>query len=330
LCPPPTLYTLSLASSRILCAMQRYPFGKTGFEVSRLGFGGAPVGRLGVPEAQVHRLLLEALDAGVNLIDTAACYDVSEQLIGQAIGKRRDEYVLMSKCGHRAGDAAGEPFSPELITQSVDQSLRRLDTDVIDVMLLHSCGKDVLEQGEALSALERARDAGKVRCIGYAGDNDAAAYAATLGPVEVIELSVNIVDQHNIDAVLPKCQERGLGVIAKRPIANAAWKPTDELPSVFRDYIRPYADRLKAMGVTPNDLGFRGYADIEWPEIALRFALSVPGVHSAIVGTTSTVNLHANIAAAKKRALPEDVLAQLRESFTAAQSAAGETWHART
>ena len=310
--------------------MQRFPLGKTGFHVTRLGFGGAPVGRLGVELDKAHRLLDEALDSGVNLIDTAACYQESESLIGQTISDRRDEFVLVSKCGHAAGELKGENYSPELIEKSVDQSLRRLKTDVIDVMLIHSCSKDVLEQGAALGALEKARDAGKVRCLGYAGDNEAAAYAATLEPIEVIEMSLNIVDQHNLEAVLPACQQRELGVIAKRPIANAAWKPIDTQPGPYRNYARTYTDRLAAMGITPNDLGFRGYADVEWPELALRFTLSHPGVHSAIVGTTSQTNLRANIAAAQKRALPEDVLARLQEAFQAAQASSGETWRADT
>lgn len=310
--------------------MEKVPFGKTGFDVTRLGFGAAPIGYLGTEQEKVRRLLDEVLDAGVNFIDTAACYPGSEEMLGRTVSDRRDDYILASKCGHVVDDLKGEPFHPQVIADSIEQSLRRLRTDRIDLMLLHSCSLDVLKQGDALAALEKARDAGKVRAIGYSGDNEAAAYAASLDAVQAIELSVSIVDQHNIDAVLPICREHDLGVIAKRPLANAAWKPLDSQPGIYKQYANTYTERLAAMGITPNDLGFRGYADIEWPDIALRFTLSVPGVHTAIVGTTSQVNTRANIAAAQKRPLPEDVYRQLREAFKKAEKDSGETWPGQT
>lgn len=310
--------------------MERIRLGKTELQVSRLGFGAAPIGFLQTDPEKVRRLVAEVLDAGVNLIDTAECYPGSEAMIGELASDRRDEYVLVSKCGHVAGEIEGEPFSPALIAQSIDQSLRRLRTDVIDVMLLHSCERAVLERGDALGALEQAREAGKVRCIGYSGDNDAAAYAAALPTVEVIETSINIVDQHNIEAVLPACEQGDIGVIAKRPLANAAWKPLTTQQGMYQEYAALYTQRLEAMGVMPHELGFRGYADIEWPDIALRFALSVSGVHTAIVGTTSQTNARANIAAAQKRALPEDVYQRIRDAFKKAEAEAGETWWGQT
>ena len=310
--------------------MERIPLGKTELQITRLGFGAAPIGYLSTDLEKVRRLLAEALDLGINLVDTAECYPGSEEAIGQTIADRRDEYVLVSKCGHVAGELRGGPFTPELLTASIDQSLQRMRTDLIDVMLLHSCELAVLEKGEAMGALKQARDAGKVRFIGYSGDNDAAAYAAGLESVDVIEMSINIVDQHNIDAVLPTCQQRNVGVIAKRPLANAAWKPIDTQRGIYQQYAQTYTQRLEAMGITPHDLGFRGYADIEWPDIALRFALSVPGVHTAITGTTSQTNLGANAAAADKRPLPEDVYQQIRDAFKAAEQVARETWLGQT
>lgn len=310
--------------------MERIPLGKTGLEVTRLGFGTAPIGFLETEAEKVRWLFEDVREAGVNLIDTAECYPGSEEAVGKAIGDRRDDFVLVSKCGHVAGELRGEPFTPELIAASIDQSLRRLRTDVIDVMLLHSCEKEVLERGAAIEALEKARDAGKARFIGYSGDNEAAAYAAGLDAVDVIETSINVVDQHNIDAVLPTCEQGGVGVIAKRPLANAAWKPIATQPGMYQQYAQVYTQRIEAMGITPNDVGFRGHAEIEWPDLALRFVLSVPGVHTVITGTTSQTNLRANIAAAQKRPLPEDVYQQLRDAFKRAEQRAGETWLGQT
>jgi aryl-alcohol dehydrogenase-like predicted oxidoreductase len=116
--------------------MEKRRLGRTGLEVSVLGFGAAEIGYQSVPLATVSRLLNSALDAGLNLVDTAACYANSEELIGATIGKRRHQYYLMTKCGH----AAGLPFpewTPELITRSIEQSLRRLRTDYLDVVQFH-------------------------------------------------------------------------------------------------------------------------------------------------------------------------------------------------
>ncbi|HEX4210012.1 MAG TPA: aldo/keto reductase, partial [Candidatus Binataceae bacterium] len=113
--------------------MEKRKLGRTGLEVSVLGFGASEIGYQGVPPATVSRLLNSALDAGLNLVDTAACYANSEELIGAAIGARRAEYYLMTKCGHAAGLPLPD-WTPQLITRSIEQSLRRLRTDYVDVV----------------------------------------------------------------------------------------------------------------------------------------------------------------------------------------------------
>src|SRR5690348_12819021 len=132
--------------------MEKVPFGKTGFTVSRLGFGGAPIGYLQTDQERVAKILNLLLDHGVNLIDTAANYPGSEEVIAQAVGHRRGEFVLVSKCGTSLPDLSGTPWSADLITKTVDRSLRRLRTDRLDVMLLHSCDLATLKKGEALGA----------------------------------------------------------------------------------------------------------------------------------------------------------------------------------
>src|SRR5215210_2916911 len=157
--------------------MKQSTFGKTGFSVSALGFGAAPIGFLETEQQRVSAMLNMLLDRGMNLIDTAAMYEGSEELIGKAVGHRRDEFVLVTKCGTKVEGVEGAEWSEQLITQTVDRALRRLKTDRIDVMLLHTCDKSVLEKGEALGALVAAREAGKIRFVGYSGDNEAVAYA---------------------------------------------------------------------------------------------------------------------------------------------------------
>jgi aryl-alcohol dehydrogenase-like predicted oxidoreductase len=306
--------------------METRGFGKTGFEVSVLGFGGGPVGYLETDRREVAKILDTLLDRGVNLIDTAASYEGSEIAIGEAVGHRRDEYVLISKCGRVFDDMKGEPWSATIVEQSVDRSLRRLKTDHLDVMLLHSCELETLEQGEALGALVKARDAGKIRFFGYSGDNEATVYAAGLDEVAVIETSVNICDQANIDNLLPLTRQNDIGVLTKRPVANAAWRDKSEQRGMYANYAQTYSERLAKMAITPSALGFPDDSPAAWSEMALRFTLSQPGVTTAIVGTTKAANAERNLEAVEKGALPEDVVAEIRAAFQRAEAAADEPW----
>jgi aryl-alcohol dehydrogenase-like predicted oxidoreductase len=308
--------------------MKRTRFGRTGLDVSQLGFGGAPIGLLNTERQRAGAVLNALLDAGVNLIDTAAGYEGSEEMIGETVGHRRDEYVLVSKCGRKLPGLPGEEWTADLIEASIDRSLKRLGTDRLDVMLLHSCDLATVERGEAVGALVKAREQGKIRFAGYSGDNDAGAYAAGLPDVAVIETSVSIADQANIDAVLPLAVKHGVGVLAKRPVANAAWKDLSQQEGFYKTYAAAYTDRLRAMKLDPAALGFTGPAEHAWPELALRFTLSQPGVHCAIIGTTNLDNAKRNLAYAGKGPLPRDVVARVRDIYRNAE--AGQTWAAQT
>ena len=306
--------------------MQKTVLGKTGLQVSSLGFGAAPVGYLDTESDTVAEVLNALLDAGVNLIDTCACYPHSEELISEAVGHRRAEYTLVSKCGHQVGGLTGQEWSPELLTQTVERSLKRLHTDHLDIMLLHSCGLSVLQQGDALETLVKAQAAGKIRFVGYSGDNKAAVYTSMLADVAVIETSINICDQVNIDAVLPKAGQNQIGILAKRPVANAAWKDLSQQPGLYKSYAKPYTERLSAMGIVPADLGFDGEPDALWPRIALRFTLAQSGVHCALVGTTNLCNATENVSIVAEGPLDNEAVHKIRQAFQSAQSEAGEDW----
>ena len=308
--------------------MRSVPFGQTGFRVSPLGFGAAPIGYLDTDRGRVARILNLLLDAGVNLVDTAANYPGAEEAVAETVGGRRDHFVLVSKCGTRLDDVPDAAWSAANVTKTVDRSLRRLRTDRLDVMLLHSCDLDTLRRGEALGALVKARDAGKVRFAGYSGDNEAAAYAAALPDVAVVQTSISVADQANIDRVLPAARLNRVGVMAKRPIANAAWKDLKEQPGLYQNYAATYTERLGKMRLDPAALGFSGDPAAAWPELALRFTLSQPGVHVAIIGTTNPENAKANLEAAEKGPLPAEAVRMIREAFRGADPAgawAGET-----
>ena len=302
--------------------MEKRRLGRTGFEVSALGFGGGPVGFLGTEQDKVTTIVNYLLDNGVNFIDTAAGYPGSEEALGKAVSHRRDEYVLVSKCGQAFDDLEGDAWAAQVIEQTVDRALRRLKTDHLDVMLLHSCEQEVLEKGEAVEALVRARDAGKIRHAGYSGDNDAVLYAAGLDAIDVVETSVNICDQANIDSLLPEAKRCDIGVIVKRPVANAAWLGVGQQPGFYANYTTSYSERFEAMGLDLADLG----GDGDWAEIALRFTLAQDGVTSAIVGTTNPENAKRNIEVAAKGPLPNEVTVAIRSAFARAELTSGEAW----
>lgn len=300
-------------------AMEQSILGKTELSVSRLGFGAAPIGFLETEVQQVARVLNFLLDQGVNLIDTAAAYRGSEEALGQTLSHRRDDFVLVSKCGMGDEELPGEPWSPEKLTATIDRSLQRLGTDHLDVCLLHSCGLDVLEKGEALGALVKAREAGKILHAGYSGDNEPALYAVAQPDVAVLETSINVVDQANLAQVLPLCVQNDVGVIAKRPIANAAWKDLKSQRGMYQSYASEYHRRFSKLDITPHDLGYHGHPEVEWPEIALKFTLAQPGVTTAICGTTSTANAESNVDAVNKNPLREQVVKKIKQAYEQAR-----------
>ena len=168
-------------------------------------------------------MLNTLLDSGVNYIDTAPCYGESEETLGKYISHRRDEYWLTSKCGHAAGDVTAPEWTAAAVTQGIDQSLRRMQTDHLDLVHIHTCEVDVLRQGDVVRALQDAQRNGKTRYIGYSGDNDAALEAIGMGVFATLLTSFNVVDQSALDEILPAAEAAGMGIIAKRPIANAAF-----------------------------------------------------------------------------------------------------------
>ena len=265
--------------------MERRRLGRTDMDVSILGFGGSEIGYQRVSGRTVARLLGSALDAGLNVIDTAECYEDSETLIGRALGPRRAQVHLFTKCGHAGGWGRAD-WRPSSLLSSIERSLRRLATDRVDLIQLLSCTLGQLRKGDVIAALERARERGWVRYIGYSGDGAAARYAIECGRFDTLQTSVSLADQQALDLTLPLARERGMGVIAKRPLANVAWryarKPAEP-------YYQDYWARLRAL-----DYDFlKGDAAVA---TALRFTLAAPGVHTAIVGTTKPDRWQANAA----------------------------------
>ena len=299
--------------------MEKRQLGQTDMQVSVLGFGGAEIGFEGAAEETVERLLNSALDAGLNVIDTGECYEGSEDLIGKTASHRRGEYYLFTKCGHPRG-VGSEDWSTASLLESIERSLRRLRTDQLDLIQLHSCSEAVLRKGDAIAALRTAREKGHARYIGYSGDSLAAKYAVECGAFDTLQTSINIADQEPLELTLPLARERKMGVIAKRPIANAAWK---EQHKPIDSYHHTYWQRL-------NKLNYEFIRHLSLEETiahALRFTLSVPGVHTAIVGTTKPERWSQNAKMIEAGLLSEREFAAVRERW---DEIAPTTWIGQT
>ncbi len=278
--------------------MEKRQFGKTDMQTSLLGFGGAEIGFENADDAKVSELLNSALDAGLNVIDTAECYMDSEELIGRAVAGRRDDFYLFTKCGHE--DHEGEKkavWEKGSLLKSIERSLRRLQTDRIDLVHLHSCSLEDLKKGEVIEALLQAREKGYTKYIGYSGDGEAARYAVECGKFDSLQTSVSIADQEAIELTIPVALERGIGVIAKRPIANAAWR-TGKKPE--EAYHQTYWDRLEKLKYPFLDGSLSDSVST-----AMRFTATIPGVSTMIVGTQKPGRWNENAEIVNRGPLPD-------------------------
>ena len=297
--------------------METRKLGRTGIEVSRLGLGLAELYRQelrGKETTGAAQVLNFALDVGINFLDTAACYASTEELIGSAASHRRDEFFLASKCGH-AVDTEGEPWTSEVIAESVDRSLIRLKTDYLDLLQLHSCDLETLKRGESIEAVIRAREEGKTRFIGYSGDNEAALWAVRSGLFDTLQTSFNLVDQNARKELLGIAHAKEMGIIIKRPLGNGVWGKATSPYTYADDYFRR-AQILKESGPihgAPEDPIL----------LAMGFLFAHDEVSTAIVGTHNPNHLRANVEMLENE-LPilPGVVKELHRRF----DAVGEGW----
>jgi len=242
--------------------------------VSPIGFGAFKIGRnvgakyagtYDLPgDAAAERLLHGVLDLGINLIDTAPAYGLSEERIGRFLAKRRDEFFLSTKAGEEFSvtpegrGVSRYDFSRGAIEASVERSRFRLNADVLDLVFIHSDGRDaeILESSGAVDALRTLKDRGVARSIGFSGKTAAGARAA-LRWADAIMVGYHINDRSHED-VISEARERGAGVIVKKGLASGTLDPAG----------------------------------------AIRFVLRNPGVSSLVIGGLNLDHLRANVAAA--------------------------------
>lgn len=266
---------------------------------SRIGLGLGRVGSDDVSDEAASAVMSTAFELGVRVFDAAPSYGHAERRLGDFARRvGREQLVISTKCGY--GVPGVPDWTYECIERGVDLARQRMGLDVIDVMHLHSCPRSTLEGAGVLEALFRAREAGKVRAVAYSGEGDALALAVEV--CDIVQCSVNVADQGCLDTTLRRALERGVRVLAKRPIASGAWRAGDAADTAAR----VYRERLAKMGL---DFGPR------WLEVAVRFSAFAPGVSACLVGTSSAAHLEAIAASVKLGPLPDGELRALREAF---------------
>ena len=277
-------------------------FGRTGQRVSRLSFGAMHISDERTSEDEAARLLNEVLDLGINLIDTARSYGLSEERIGRHLAHRRSEFLLSTKVGYGVDGVPDWTF--DCILGGVERALKLMRTDMLDVVHFHSCPLETLQRGEIIEALQKAQAQGKVRFAAYSGENEALQFALDSGAFQVVQTSISACDQANLPARLPQAAAAGIGVLAKRPLASNVWR-YGERPGDFAE--GHYWDRWKAMNIDPRGL--------DWNALSLRFAAFLPGVSSVLVGTSKGANLRRNLEALAQGPLPEDLQRELVTAY---------------
>lgn len=283
--------------------MQHRTLGRTGLEVTDIGFGALEIGRPwgikssddpGLPPTigEVDRLLRRALDLGVNFIDTAAAYEDSEERIGQTIPDRRGDYYLATKFGERfrTGEGSHYDFSAPAAEAFLENSLRLLKTDYVDLWQIH-CGAhdyDTVTSDETIGAMVRAKEAGKARFLGVSpGSVEAAMATIEMGIYDTLQLTYNIYDRTmETSGVLTAAKKAGVGVILKWPLGGGSLTTKYERLDAEKDARVAKSARLRAIaekrGMTLTDL-------------AIRYLLSNDAVSTVIAGTRSVEHLEANV-----------------------------------
>jgi len=210
--------------------MEQRTLGKTGLKVTMLGFGGIPIQRVPGPEA--HKIIETCIEEGINFFDTARAYTDSEEKIGRAIRGKRGKVVLASKSMVR---------SAEKMAAEIDDSLKALGTEYIDLYQCHNVNKEeelnqILAPQGAVEALLKAQQAGKIGHIGITSHRVEPLLAAmNTGAFATIQLPYNFIERSPEEEVLPVARELGLGIIVMKPLAGGAFAKPDLALKFFLD-----------------------------------------------------------------------------------------------
>lgn len=284
--------------------MKTRTLGRTELRVSEIGFGALEIGRpWGLPvegdfavpsEQEVRALLDRVLELGINLIDTAPAYMLSEERLGKLLKHRRREFYLATKCGESFdGYESRYDFSTAGTQRFIEMSLRRLQTDYLDLVQIH-CGPDEVEtirRGEALEGMLRAKKAGKVRWVGVSCNASGARAALDVNAYDVLQLSYSLLNRSIEEEILARAARANMGVVIRESLERG--KLTDKIRGAKID-ADPVIPRLQGLLAERESRGVR----TPLSQIAIQFVLRSPQVTSVLVGTRNRRHLEEAVAAA--------------------------------
>jgi aryl-alcohol dehydrogenase-like predicted oxidoreductase len=322
-------------------------FGNTSLRVSEIGLGCSQLGGTSNSDKQVLRTLLEAFDQGVNFFDTADVYAQgrSEQLLGQAFKRNRANIILATKAGYHLtsagklgarlkpvlrpalqlisrfrrniqGTAAApkrQTFSPAYLRKAIEGSLRRLQTDYLDIFQLHSPSSEVIVKGEFIEALESAKSQGKIRSYGVSCRTvDDARLCLRYSNLSAVQIPISLLQFDGVPSFLELSKRAKVGVIARQPFASGFLARTanskSKHASVPEARFTHHAELAKAFEFLEQN------NDRTIAQAALEFVLRLPGVSLVIAGMNSREHLNENLAASK-RPLTSDEIARIYAVF---------------
>ncbi len=302
--------------------MRYRSLGNTGLKVSEITLGTVELGmdygfkggaHFAKPDrADCVRVVLRALERGINCIDTARAYGEAESVVGQALRQAGERPVVCTKLA-LTGDTR-----PADVHASIDASLRELGLAEVDVLQIHSATAASLANEDAIGALMDAQRSGKARFVAASVYTEAEALAAAdRGWLRSIQVPFNMLDQTMADRVLPAAAAAGSGVLVRSAFLRGVLTPNlDATPAPLAP-LRDAARRALAI----HGAGVDGLASL-----ALRFCLSFPAVSSVIVGVRSTAEVDANVDAAEAGPWPAETLARRGEFAVREAIASPANW----
>ena len=288
--------------------MKYRTLGSTGIEVSVVGVGtwqfGGEWGH-DYTESEASDILAAAKDTGINLIDTAECYGdhLSEELVGKTIQGDRQQWIVATKFGHKFHTFMNrtEAWSPSAVITQLEDSLRALKTDYIDIYQFHSGTDDKFETPGLWTALQKQVELGKIRHLGISIGNNTNSKQTKAAPslnAEVIQVVYNRLDRGPEAEVLPACGELNLGVLARVPLASGFLSGKYQPGARFAENdVRAGRDRADI------DKRLKQVEDIKTSEVpegvpmaswALAWCLKSPTVTAVIPGCKSPEQVFAN------------------------------------
>lgn len=277
-------------------------------QVTQLGYGSMGLrgpntwGVRVVGDGDAERMLHAVLDAGINFIDTAPDYGAAEERIGRFLSPRRDEFYLATKCGcdyvqHADHIEIRHHFTPEVVRRNLETSLRRLQTDYVDVLQFHGGSADDLVRDGLIELLEEFRQQGRIRHLGVSSSLPQLEGMVALGVFESYQIPYSCLEPQH-DALLHRVAMQGAGVIIRGGIGKGGPEAEIQRETINQVWQRARLDELREPEMSPA-------------ELILRCTLSHPACNTTIVGTANPDHLAENIRAAEKGPLPGELVGEI-------------------